>query len=97
MISKVTWNELKNILKKGSLIEGVIKKHEAYGVFVDIGYNFEGLIQITDFKDSGVMTPNEYPAIGEKVEAVVLGFKENNQQIWLGVKNSQIRAAKNNL
>jgi hypothetical protein len=36
------------------------------------------------------MTPNEYPAVESTIDAVVLGFKETGNQIWLGMKASQI-------
>jgi hypothetical protein len=50
---------------------------------------FDGLVQITDFKDTGRMTPNEYPALESTIDAVVLGFKETGNQIWLGMKSSR--------
>ena len=36
------------------------------------------------------MTPNEYPALESTIDAVVLGFKETENQIWLGMKSSQV-------
>ena len=82
------WEDLKSTLEVGSRITGTITKHESYGVLLDIGYEYDGLIQITDFKDEGAMTPGEYPAIGDEVEAVILGFKELGHQIWLSVRPS---------
>src|SRR5205823_13602153 len=43
-------------------------------------------VQITDFKDTGRMTPNDYPALESTIDAVVLGFKETGNQIWLGMR-----------
>jgi small subunit ribosomal protein S1 len=92
MNNQITWDELKDTLKIGELVAGTVLRHEPFGVFVDVGYGYDGLIQITDFKDEGVMTPDEYPAIGKKIQAVVLGFKDRGRQIWLGVKPSQLEA-----
>ena len=86
---EITWNELKQKLNIGSVISGTILRHEPYGVFVDIGYPYEGLIQITDFKDEGKMTPKDYPPVGSIARTVVLGFKDRWCQVWLGVKPSQ--------
>lgn len=36
------------------------------------------------------MTRDEYPAVGSSVDAVVRAFKETGQQIWLGMKPSQL-------
>ena len=87
-----TWEELKNTLEIGTIIIGTITRHEPYGVFVDIGYEYDGLIQITDFKDEGVMTPEEYPAVGDEVQVKVLGFKDPGRQVWLGVRPSQLQS-----
>jgi ribosomal protein S1 len=82
---------LKTTLTPGTIVQGVIQKHWPFGVFVNLsGIPFVGLIQITDFKDEGRMTPDEYPPVGSPVEAVVLGFKDTGNQIWLGVKPSQL-------
>ncbi|WP_044617281.1 S1 RNA-binding domain-containing protein [Gynuella sunshinyii] len=89
-MTNITWEELKKTLEVGALITGTITRHEPHGVFVDIGYGYDGLIQITDFKDEGVMTPEEYPVIGKQVQAKILGFKDHGCQVWLGVKPSQI-------
>lgn len=90
MINNISWEELKNNLNVGDVVIDTILKHESYGVFVDLGYEYDGIIQITDFKDEGVMLTEEYPEIGKEVKAVILGFKDYGQQIWLGVKPTQI-------
>ena len=85
------WDEPKESLPVGSIASCVVTKHAPFGVFVKINrVPFDGLIQITDFKDSGRMTPLEFPAIGSSLKAVVLGFKETGATIWPGVKPSQI-------
>lgn len=86
----ISWNNLKKRLQIGQIIEGIVLQHEPFGIFVDVGYDYQGIVQITDFKDSGVMTLDQYPDIGQRVSAVILGFKESGQQIWLGMKPSQL-------
>ena len=88
-----SWSQLKNSLRIGDLLPGRVTRHEPYGIFVELNLSFEGLIQITDFKDEGIMSPHEYPPVGQKLEVVVLGFKEFGQQIWLGVRPSQLAGA----
>lgn len=83
------WHELKKALPVGAIVMGSVSRHEAFGVFVDIGYGYDGLIQITDFKDEGRMSADEFPEIGSVIRAKVLGFKDHGHQIWLGVKPSQ--------
>ncbi|HEY2411611.1 MAG TPA: hypothetical protein VGI40_05190 [Pirellulaceae bacterium] len=85
------WKSLKERLPIGSRVWCRVVLHRHYGVHTAIeGIEFEGLIQITDFKDASRMTPAEYPPLGSELEAVVLGFKERGMQIWLGIKPSQL-------
>jgi len=88
---ETSWEDLKNKIKVGTLLKGIVVEHKPYGIYLDIGYNYRGLIQITDFKDYEIMTVDEYPNKGDEIEAVVLGFKEHGQQVWLGVKPSQLQ------
>jgi ribosomal protein S1 len=91
MINSRSWEEIKDSLKIGTKLNGTVTKHFPFGIFVNIlGVKFTGLIQITDFKDQGYMTPLEYPPVGSTVNVVVLGLKESGQQIWLGMKPSQL-------
>ena len=85
------WEMAKQTLPVGTHVQCQVKEHHPFGVLTTIsGLPFDGLIQITDFKDIGRMTPSEYPPLDSELESVVLGFKENGRQIWLGVKPSQL-------
>jgi len=87
------WEETKLRFPIGRLVRGIVTAHRPFGIFVDLGDpNATGLVQITDFVDSGRMTPEQYPRLGESIEAVVLGHNDRSKQIWLGVKPSQLRA-----
>lgn len=89
-MKKLAWHEFKAILPEGSLVAGVVLKHEPYGVFVDIGHGYDGIIQITDFNDHGVVTTKDYPPVGTRLLTTVLGFEDHGFQVWLGVKPRQM-------
>ena len=94
MNESVDWSEIQRKLPLGSLVSCVVTRHEPFGIFGNIpGVRFVGLIQITDFKDEGRMTVDEYPRLGCALTAKVLGFKQTERQIWLGVKPSQVDRA----
>jgi ribosomal protein S1 len=86
------WDRVKtNELAPGAIVQGAVQRHLPFGVFVEIrGVPFTGLVQIVDFKDEGVMTVDEYPPIGSYIKAVVLGFRDSNNQISLGMRPSQL-------
>ena len=86
------WERLKNNLAIGDKVQGIVVAHHPFGVFVELPMTtVQGLIEIPNFKDAGRMTPDQYPELGTSVVAVVLGFKESGQQVWLGVKPSQLK------
>jgi ribosomal protein S1 len=95
MINEQSWEERKESLKVGTKLKGVVTKHWPFGIFVALpGIKFTGILQIPDFKDEGNMTPSDYPAVGSSVDVVVLAFKEMGQQMWLGMKPSQLNQSK---
>ncbi|NEU76762.1 S1 RNA-binding domain-containing protein [Hassallia byssoidea VB512170] len=89
------WNEVKSKYRFGELIHGKVEYHAPFGIFVDIGdANIRGIVQITDFVDTGDMTPEMYPDIGSPIGAVVIGYTEDKRnQIWLSVKPSVLQKA----
>lgn len=92
----MTWDEVKSQLKPYDFVEGTVLRHEQYGVFVDIGCSFLGLLSVVDFLDNpdeGGREKVEYPPVGTVVKAVVLHFRDSNQQIFLGVKPRQLSEA----
>ncbi|MEG4961650.1 MULTISPECIES: S1 RNA-binding domain-containing protein [unclassified Microcoleus] len=91
MIDEQPWEEIKESLKVGTKLKGVVTKHWPFGIFVALpGIKFTGIVELGDFKDEGFMTRDEYPAVGSSVDAVVRAFKEAGQQIRLGMKPSQL-------
>jgi len=84
------WSQVKSKYRLGELIHGKVEYHAPFGIFVDIGdVNVRGLVQITDFVDTGDMTPQMYPDVGSPRGAVVIGYTEDQRnQVWLSVKPS---------
>ncbi|MDQ2096136.1 MAG: RNA-binding protein [Tychonema bourrellyi B0820] len=89
------WNQVKSNYRLGQLIYGKVEHHAPFGIFVNIGDDtVRGLVQITDFVDSGDMTPEMYPDIGSPIGAVVVGYTEDDRhQVWLSVKPSVLQKA----
>ncbi len=93
-MSAIDWENAKKRFPVKSIVHGKVIEHKPFGIFVDINDPVaRGLVQITDFLDDGCMTLDKYPSIGTTVEAVVLGYTdERRNQIWLGMKPSQLCA-----
>jgi ribosomal protein S1 len=89
------WNQVKSKYRLGELIHGLVEHHQPFGIFVNLGdETVRGIVQITDFVDTGDMTPEMYPDIGSPIGAVVVGYTEDERnQIWLSVKPSVLQKA----
>jgi ribosomal protein S1 len=89
------WQNIKSKYRLGELIHGKVEYHATFGIFVSLDDEVvKGLVQITDFVDSGDMTPEMYPDIGSPIGAVVVGYTEDDRnQIWLSVKPSVLQKA----
>jgi ribosomal protein S1 len=87
------WDEAKRRFPPGARVSGIVTQHFPFGVFVDLGDPVAiGLIQITDFVDEGRMTQDQFPPIGSKIEAVVLGHTDDRRkQVWLSAKPSLLK------
>ena len=95
MINEQSWEEIKDSLKVGTKLKGVVTKHWPFGIFITLpGIKFMGLVELDNFKDEGFMTRDEYPAVDSSVDVVVLTFKETGKQIWLGMKPTQLNQSK---
>ncbi|KHG41909.1 MULTISPECIES: S1 RNA-binding domain-containing protein [Aphanizomenon] len=89
------WQKIKSKYRLGELIHGTVEYQAPFGIFVSLDDEaVKGLVQITDFVDSGDMTPEMYPDIGSPIGAVVVGYTEDDRnQIWLSVKPSVLQKA----
>jgi ribosomal protein S1 len=94
-MSNQFWSQVKSKYRFGELIHGKVEHHAPFGIFVDLGDDtVRGIVQITDFVDSGDMTPEMYPDIGSPIGAVVVGYTEDERnQVWLSVKPSVLQKA----
>ncbi len=81
------WDELKNKYPESTRVKGVIKNITDFGIFVNIGEEFDGLIKITDISwDNKDKEPLKAYSVGQNVEAVVLDVDVNRQRLSLGIK-----------
>ena len=88
------WTRLKSEMTIGQTVEGKVLAHWPFGVFVDLGKPFVGLIEIVNFKEEGNrMTPAEYPELGMPIKCAVMQFADHNFQVRLGIRPSDLETA----
>ena len=72
-------------LKKGQVLEGVVKNITDFGVFIDLG-GVDGLLHINDLSWGRINHPSEVVKLDEKIKVVVLDFNDAKDRISLGLK-----------
>ena len=92
------WEEAQRRYPVGSLLTGEVMHQARFGVFVSTGIEgISGLAEILDFVDAPVYsgiprlpgTPLhevKFPAVGEMVTGLVVGYRDRNKQISLSFK-----------
>ena len=77
--------KLRETLKEGSIVNGVVKNITEYGAFVDLG-GIDGLLHITDMAWRRVRHPSEVVQAGQELTAKVLKFDSEKNRVSLGLK-----------
>lgn len=104
-VGKEAINWMKNDLKEGMTVCGIVKNIRPYGAFIEIGGGIVGLVHIEDISVARIKTPYERFKIGQKVKImiksidrktnrVILSYKEMLRN--LGRKHSRIQRRINN-
>lgn len=75
-----------------SLVRGVVTRHEPYGFYLDFGDEREGVVVITMINDDPSQSNPEFPPIGSRVDAVLIGYTELGGQPRLSIRPSDLRA-----
>lgn len=87
-VQKQALNWVKNELKVGDKIEGIVKNIKPYGAFIEIGGGIVGLAHIEDLSIARIKSPYERLRIGQKVEVVVKSINREDGKIILSYKET---------
>eukprot|EP00892_Ulva_mutabilis_P012884 jgi/Ulvmu1/9969/UM059_0018.1 len=71
----------------GKEYKGTVKAIAAYGCFVDIGAESDGLVHVSQLANSYVKDVNDFVSVGQEVVVKVLGV-EGDKKLALTMKNS---------
>jgi small subunit ribosomal protein S1 len=81
------WEKLAQDFPRGSKIKGEVRNMTAYGAFVQIQDDIDGMIHVSDMSwTRKVNHPSEVMEKGDVVEAIVLDIDPEQQRISLGLK-----------
>lgn len=71
--------------KVGDVVEGTVKNHTSFGVFIDLG-GFDGLLHISDMGWDKHGKPSEFAAVGEAITTKIIKIDYENKKINLSRK-----------
>ena len=85
-VGKEAMNWMKNDLKEGMKVRGIVKNIRPYGAFIEIGGGIVGLVHIEDISVARIKSPFERLKIGQKVNVVVKSIDRKTNRVILSYK-----------
>lgn len=80
----ISW--MKDEVKEGTVLKGIVKSIQPYGAFVEIGGGVVGLLHIEDMSVARIKTPRERVRIGQKINIMVKSIDREQEKIILTYK-----------
>ncbi len=87
-VQKEAMNWVKNDLKVGDRVDGIVKNIKPYGAFIEIGGGIVGLAHIEDLSVARIKSPSERLKIGQKLEVVVKSINREQGKVILSYKET---------
>ena len=87
-MEKDEWESQKRKTPIGDTVVGIVVHQARFGVFVDLDSGTPGLVELPELVGGKALRPEDYPQVGEKIEAKVLGYSDRNQQVVLSPSSS---------
>jgi len=81
------WLKAAQLHSEGTLVQGIVKKLEHFGAFVELGSGIQGLIPISEMSWTKRLShPDQFLKVGDLVEAVVTRLDVMNRKMSLSLK-----------
>ncbi|MBQ2917361.1 MAG: 30S ribosomal protein S1 [Clostridia bacterium] len=85
-VGKEAMNWMKNDLKEGMYVYGIVKNIRPYGAFVEIGGGIVGLVHIEDISVARIKSPFERFKIGQKIKIMIKSIDRKTNRVILSYK-----------
>lgn len=73
-------------LAPGDVVTGRVTRVENYGIFVDLGVGYDGMVHVKEMTHGYVKHPGDLVKIGDEVQAQVLDVRRRRGQIDLSMR-----------
>ncbi len=85
-VGKEAMNWMRNDLKEGMCVRGIVKNIRPYGAFVEIGGGIVGLVHIEDISVARIKTPFERFKVGQKINIIIKSIDKKTNRVILSYK-----------
>ena len=85
-VGKEAMNWMRNDLKEGMRVYGIVKNIRPYGAFVEIGGGIVGLVHIEDISVARIKSPFERFKIGQKINIMIKSIDRKTNRVILSYK-----------
>lgn len=85
-VGKEAVNWMRNDLKEGMKVCGIVKNIRPYGAFVEIGGGIVGLVHIEDISVARIKSPLERFKIGQKLNIMIKSIDRKTNRVILSYK-----------
>lgn len=85
-VGKDALSWIKQDVKVGQIVKGIVKSIKPYGVFIEIGGGIVGLLHIEDISVARIKTPLERLSIGEKINVMIKSIDYKLERVVLSYK-----------
>jgi len=86
------WSQIEEKYSIGTRVKGTVNRFSAFGAFVQLEDDINGLIHLSEISNQKVEDPSQFLTIGEEVEATVINIDRDEHRIGLSVKASSKKA-----
>ncbi len=80
------WDNVSEVLEKGQVVDGTVKRLVSFGAFVEVAPGVEGLVHISEIANKHIGTPSEVLEQGDKVKVKVLDVNPNEKRVSLSIR-----------
>lgn len=84
---RLKWGQIQT----GMNLRGEVTRIEAFGAFVEIGAERQGLVHVSEISHDYVNDPRDQLQVGEEVTVTVLEVNRQKKQIRLSIKAAQLQ------
>jgi small subunit ribosomal protein S1 len=93
-LTKSPWEAVKEKYPPRTKVHGIISGITAFGIFVKLEDDVEGLVHISEVSRNRIEKLDEYFKVGDSVEAVVLDVDVEKKRLSLSIKHYEIMSEK---